>query len=85
MYIFGVPVQSNEVQFFGGNTLYIKVSRYWHEVPKEEYESLKQRLLQMVAQFSDNKAIVGRLLKAVSDTCCALVADIGCRQCPEGG
>ncbi|XP_018007858.1 importin-13 isoform X1 [Hyalella azteca] len=60
------PCKSNEVQFFGGNTVYIKVSRYWHELPKEEYEGLKRKLLEMIAKFADNKPIVGRLLKAMA-------------------
>ena len=44
----------------------MKVSRYWHEVPKEEYDTLKRRLLELVVQFADNKAVVGRLLKALA-------------------
>ena len=66
MIIWTKSFQTQEVQFFAGNTIYIKVSRYWHQVPKEEYESLKIKLLNLIAQFSDSKIILGRLLKAVS-------------------
>jgi len=46
--------------------VYIKVSRHWHEVPKEEYDGLKRKLLELTVQFHNNKAISGRLIKAVS-------------------
>lgn len=58
--------QPEEVQFFAGNTLYIKVSRYWHEVPKEEYEPLKIKILNLIAQYNNSKVILNRLIKSVS-------------------
>lgn len=54
------------MQFFAGNTLYIKVSRYWHEVPKEEYEPLKIKILNLIAQYNNSKVILNRLIKSVS-------------------
>ena len=59
--------QSEEVQFFAGNTIYFKVSRCWMEVPKEEYESLKLRILNSIAEFSSAKVVLHRLIKAVSE------------------
>ncbi|MCL4119624.1 UNVERIFIED_CONTAM: hypothetical protein GTU68_016479, partial [Idotea baltica] len=57
--------KSEEVQFFAGNTIYIKVSRYWPEVPKEEYESLKIRILNFIAEYNNSKTILNRLIKAL--------------------
>lgn len=67
--------QPEEVQFFAGNTVYMKVSRYWHEVPKEEYEPLKIKILNLIAQYSNSKVVLNRLVKSVSKTasleCCS--------------
>ncbi|XP_063872317.1 importin-13-like isoform X2 [Scylla paramamosain] len=54
-----------EVQFFAGNTVYMKVSRYWHEVPKEEYEPLKIKILNLLVQYSSSKVILNRLIKSL--------------------
>ncbi|KAL7639589.1 UNVERIFIED_CONTAM: hypothetical protein RMT77_010090 [Armadillidium vulgare] len=58
--------KSEEVQFFAGNTIYIKVSRYWHEVPQEEYDSLKIRILNYIGEFRNSKSILNRLIKALA-------------------
>ena len=42
------------------------MSRHWHEVPEEEYESLKRKLLELIVQFADSKAIAIRLFKAMA-------------------
>lgn len=62
-----VSFQPEEVQFFAGNTVYMKVSRYWHEVPKEEYEPLKIKILNLIAQYSNSKVVLNRLVKSVSN------------------
>ncbi|KAG7165557.1 Importin-13-like [Homarus americanus] len=59
------PRKPEEVQFFAGNTVYMKVSRYWHEVPKEEYEPLKIKILNLIAQYSNSKVILNRLVKSL--------------------
>lgn len=59
------PSKPEEVQFFAGNTIYMKVSRYWHEVPKEEYEPLKMKILSLIAQYSRSKVILNRLVKSL--------------------
>ncbi|KAK7077324.1 Importin-13, partial [Halocaridina rubra] len=58
------PGKPEEVQFFAGNTIYMKVSRYWHEVPKEEYEPLKIKILNLIAQYSRTKIVLNRLVKS---------------------
>ncbi|XP_063602687.1 importin-13-like [Penaeus indicus] len=59
------PRKPEEVQFFAGNTVYMKVSRYWHEVPKEEYEPLKIKILNLIAQYSNSKVVLNRLVKSL--------------------
>ncbi|KAK4310687.1 hypothetical protein Pmani_017765 [Petrolisthes manimaculis] len=59
------PRKPEEVQFFAGNTVYMKVSRYWHEVPKEEYEPLKIKILNLIAQYNNSKVILNRLIKSL--------------------
>lgn len=73
LYCFPV-FQPEEVQFFAGNTLYIKVSRYWHEVPKEEYEPLKIKILNLIAQYNNSKVILNRLIKSVSMDVTSVIA-----------
>lgn len=59
------PRKPEEVQFFAGNTVYMKVSRYWQEVPKEEYEPLKIKILNLIAQYSNSKIVLNRLVKSL--------------------
>ncbi|XP_050405751.1 importin-13 [Patella vulgata] len=59
--------KSGEVQFFGASTLHAKISRYWHEVPVEQYDSLRAKLLEKILQFSSGpKMVFTRLCVALS-------------------
>ncbi|XP_067677743.1 importin-13-like isoform X2 [Haliotis asinina] len=61
------PEKGPEVQFFGASSLHAKISRYWHEVPSNQYLTLKQKLLEKIIQFADGpKMILTRLCVALS-------------------
>ncbi|XP_055715027.1 importin-13, partial [Phlebotomus papatasi] len=61
------PEKSCEVQFFGATTLHSKLLKYWHEVPKEMHEELKQKLLQAIVAFGGGpKLVLNRLCIAFS-------------------
>ncbi|ESO93592.1 hypothetical protein LOTGIDRAFT_118981 [Lottia gigantea] len=56
-----------EVQFFGACTLHTKLSRYWHEVPPDQYESLKNKIMTKVMEFSAQpKMVFTRLCVALA-------------------
>lgn len=56
-----------EVQYFGANSLHVKISRYWNEVPAEQYDGLRNKLLQKIIEFgSGPKIVLTRLCVAVS-------------------
>ncbi len=58
-----------EVQFFGANTLVVKVSKHFDEVPPSEFSSLQQRLLQLLNQYMEQrgpKIVLTRLCVAVA-------------------
>lgn len=55
---FCVPAQSQEVQFFGAITLHSKLMKHWHEVPPENREELKQKILETIVQFARGPKIV---------------------------
>ncbi|KAJ6635779.1 Importin-13 [Pseudolycoriella hygida] len=61
------PNKSSEIQFFGASTLHSKLMKYWHEVPKENHEELKQKLLETIVAFgSGPKIVLNRLCIALS-------------------
>uniref|UniRef100_A0A8W8JWB7 Importin-13 n=1 Tax=Magallana gigas TaxID=29159 RepID=A0A8W8JWB7_MAGGI len=56
------PEKTVEVRFYGANTLYAKISRYWSEVPHDQYDNLRTRLLQKIMELcSGDKIITTRL------------------------
>ncbi|XP_061192504.1 importin-13-like [Saccostrea echinata] len=56
------PEKTVEVKFYGANTLYAKISRYWAEVPPEQYDNLRSRLLQKIMELcSGDKIVTTRL------------------------
>ncbi|XP_076054811.1 importin-13-like protein cdm isoform X2 [Oratosquilla oratoria] len=59
------PSKPEEVQFFAGNTVYMKVSRYWNELPREQYEPLRNKILSLIAQFNTSKVVLNRLIKSL--------------------
>jgi hypothetical protein len=55
------------VQFFAATTLHMKVMKNWSEVPVEQYDDLKKRLLQVIINYSSGpKIVLNRLCIAVS-------------------
>ncbi|XP_053395746.1 importin-13-like [Mercenaria mercenaria] len=61
------PDKSLQVQYFGASTLHVKISRYWNEVPADQYESLRSRILeQIVNSATGPKLILTRLCVALS-------------------
>ena len=45
------PGKKPEVQFFGASTLAVKVARFWHEVPDDQYQELRNRILQLMMAY----------------------------------
>ncbi|XP_054731571.1 importin-13 isoform X1 [Anastrepha obliqua] len=59
--------KSQEVQFFGAVTLHSKLMKYWHEVPFENHEELKQKIFEKIIQFAGGpKLVLNRLCIALS-------------------
>ncbi|CAG2234836.1 unnamed protein product [Mytilus edulis] len=59
-----------EVQYFGANSLHVKISRFWHEVPPDQYDGLRSRLLDKIIEFGAGpKIVLTRLCVALSQTC----------------
>lgn len=56
-----------EVQYFGANSLHVKISRYWHEVPLDQYDGLRSRLLEKIIEFGAGpKIVLTRLCVTIS-------------------
>ncbi|VDI21228.1 Hypothetical predicted protein [Mytilus galloprovincialis] len=56
-----------EVQYFGANSLHVKISRFWHEVPPDQYDGLRSRLLDKIIEFGAGpKIVLTRLCVAIS-------------------
>lgn len=61
--LFQVP----EIQYFGANALHTKISRYWSDIPSDQYESLKTQLFSQIACFSSgSKMVLTRLCVALA-------------------
>lgn len=61
--LFQVP----EIQYFGANALHTKISRYWSDIPTDQYESLKTQLFSQIACFSSgSKMVLTRLCVALA-------------------
>ncbi|XP_054276108.1 importin-13 [Macrosteles quadrilineatus] len=61
------PTKTPEVQFFAATTLHMKVMKNWSEVPVEQYEDLKKRLLQAIINYATGpKIVLNRLCIALS-------------------
>uniref|UniRef100_A0A2C9LA12 Importin-13 n=1 Tax=Biomphalaria glabrata TaxID=6526 RepID=A0A2C9LA12_BIOGL len=70
------PNKGIEVQYYGASCLHVKVVRFWHEIPPEQYESLKSKLLQMIVQFASGpKIILTRLCVGLSALVLQLLPD----------
>lgn len=61
------PLQVPEIQYFGANALHTKISRYWSDIPTDQYESLKTQLFSQIACFSSgSKMVLTRLCVALA-------------------
>eukprot|EP00095_Tigriopus_kingsejongensis_P012065 maker-scaffold60_size442463-snap-gene-0.27 protein:Tk12065 transcript:maker-scaffold60_size442463-snap-gene-0.27-mRNA-1 annotation:"Importin-13" len=61
------PQKNPEVQFFGANTLATKVSKFFHEVPPEQFAMLRERLLTLLTTYAlGPKMVTTRLCVAVA-------------------
>ncbi|MEQ2206944.1 hypothetical protein XENOCAPTIV_005170, partial [Xenoophorus captivus] len=56
-----------EIQYFGASALHTKISRYWSDIPTDQYESLKSQLFSQIACFSSgSKMVLTRLCVALA-------------------
>ncbi|CAG5128606.1 unnamed protein product [Candidula unifasciata] len=70
------PNKGLEVQYYGASCLHVKIVRFWHEIPREEYESLKSKLLESIVQFSSGpRVILTRLCVGLSALVLQLLPD----------
>uniref|UniRef100_H3CZV4 Importin-13 n=1 Tax=Tetraodon nigroviridis TaxID=99883 RepID=H3CZV4_TETNG len=61
------PEKVPEIQYFGANALHTKISRYWSDIPSDQYESLKTQLFSQIACFSSgSKMVLTRLCVALA-------------------
>lgn len=44
------PDKVPEIQYFGASALHIKISRYWSDIPTDQYESLKAQLFTQIGR-----------------------------------
>lgn len=60
-------LQVPEIQYFGASALHTKISRYWSDIPTDQYESLKTQLFSQIACFSSgSKMVLTRLCVALA-------------------
>ncbi|XP_061635403.1 importin-13-like isoform X2 [Phyllopteryx taeniolatus] len=61
------PEKVPEIQYFGASALHTKISRYWSDIPSDQYESLKSQLFSQIACFSSGaKMVLTRLCVALA-------------------
>ena len=61
------PQKKPEVQFFGASTIALKVGRFFHEVPHDQYESLRQRIVELLTGYKGPHIVRTRLCVAMAD------------------
>ncbi|KAG8437053.1 hypothetical protein GDO86_007942 [Hymenochirus boettgeri] len=65
-----------EIQYFGASALHIKISRYWGDIPAEQYESLKSQLFAQITIFaSGSKIVLTRLCVALASLALNMMPD----------
>ncbi|XP_067846280.1 importin-13-like isoform X2 [Heptranchias perlo] len=70
------PNKVPEIQYFGASALHIKISRYWNDIPSDQYETLKSQLFNQIACFaSGSKIVLTRL--------CVALASLALNMMPE--
>uniref|UniRef100_A0A8C7GKR0 Importin-13 n=1 Tax=Oncorhynchus kisutch TaxID=8019 RepID=A0A8C7GKR0_ONCKI len=61
------PDKVPEIQYFGASALHTKISRYWSDIPSDQYETLKTQLFSQIACFSSgSKMVLTRLCVALA-------------------
>ncbi|XP_068197386.1 importin-13-like [Antennarius striatus] len=61
------PDKLPEVQFFGANTLYTKISRHWRDLPTDQHDGLRMQLLTHILRFSPGpKMVLTRMCLALA-------------------
>uniref|UniRef100_A0AAY5EJ33 Importin-13 n=1 Tax=Electrophorus electricus TaxID=8005 RepID=A0AAY5EJ33_ELEEL len=70
------PDKVPEIQYFGASALHTKISRYWGDIPAEQYGTLKTQLFSQIALFaSGSKIVLTRL--------CVALASLALNMMPE--
>ncbi|XP_074924361.1 importin-13 [Chelonoidis abingdonii] len=65
-----------EIQYFGASALHIKISRYWNDIPANQYESLKSQLFSQITRFaSGSKIVLTRLCVALASLALSMMPD----------
>lgn len=71
-----LPHKIQEVQFFGASTLHLKISRFWKELPPDQFQTLRMKLLETIVNYSAGpKIILTRLCVALSAFIIRTVSD----------
>ncbi|XP_060584457.1 importin-13-like, partial [Ruditapes philippinarum] len=63
-----VPDKGLQVQYFGASCLHVKISRYWNEIPADQFESLRSRILEQIVNSA-----TGPKLYPYQTMCCHMV------------
>ncbi|XP_021105593.1 importin-13 isoform X2 [Heterocephalus glaber] len=70
------PNKVPEIQYFGASALHIKISRYWSDIPTDQYESLKAQLFTQITHFaSGSKIVLTRLCVALASLALSMMPD----------
>ncbi|XP_048395205.1 importin-13 isoform X4 [Stegostoma tigrinum] len=70
------PNKVPEIQYFGASALHIKISRYWTDIPSDQYETLKSQLFNQIACFSSgSKIVLTRLCVALASLALNMMPD----------
>ncbi|XP_032510100.1 importin-13 isoform X2 [Phocoena sinus] len=70
------PNKVPEIQYFGASALHIKISRYWSDIPTDQYESLKAQLFTQITRFaSGSKIVLTRLCVALASLALSMMPD----------
>ncbi|KAK2539795.1 Ipo13 [Columba guinea] len=65
-----------EIQYFGASALHIKISRYWNDIPADQYESLKSQLFTHITRFaSGSKIVLTRLCVALASLALSMMPE----------
>lgn len=61
------PEKDLQVQYFGASCLHVKISKFWNEVPAEQHESLRRKVLeQIITSALGPRLVITKLCVALS-------------------